>query len=128
VFVTETGHLDGPRYVINFPTKKHWRAPSQLAYIDAGLTDLIRVLRDLNIKSVAVPPSEQATAAWNGQTSNPDWSKPLEQVPDIRAIIYPPGAGTRAIRGLDGLRMTWGRAVLLEALRRYLDQRRAMEP
>jgi O-acetyl-ADP-ribose deacetylase (regulator of RNase III) len=128
MFVTETGHLDGPRYVINFPTKKHWRAPSQLAYIDAGLTDLIRVLRDLNIKSVAVPPLGVGNGGLEWADVEPRLVEALEQVPDIRAIIYPPGAGTRAIKGLDGLRMTWGRAVLLEALRRYLDQRRAMEP
>lgn len=47
MFVYETGQLDGPAYIINFPTKKHWRSPSQLAYVDAGLTDLVRVIGDL---------------------------------------------------------------------------------
>lgn len=55
MFVVDTGQLDGPKHIINFPTKKHWRAPSKLAYIDAGLIDLIRVIRELNIASVAVP-------------------------------------------------------------------------
>jgi O-acetyl-ADP-ribose deacetylase (regulator of RNase III) len=36
MLIAETGQLDGPKYIINFPTKKHWRAPSNLAYIDAG--------------------------------------------------------------------------------------------
>lgn len=49
MFVVDTGQLDGPKHIINFPTKKHWRAPSKLAYIDAGLIDLIRVIRELNI-------------------------------------------------------------------------------
>lgn len=128
MFVTETGHLDGPRYVINFPTKKHWRAPSKLAYIDAGLTDLIRVLRDLNIKSVAVPPLGVGNGGLEWADVEPRLVESLQQVPEVRAIIYPPRGGTRAIKGVGGLRMTWGRAVLLEALRRYLDRRRAMEP
>ena len=37
MLVVETNQLHGPTYVINFPTKKHWRAPSQLSYIDALL-------------------------------------------------------------------------------------------
>ena len=41
MLVVETNQLHGPTYVINFPTKKHWRAPSQLSYIDAGLVNLM---------------------------------------------------------------------------------------
>lgn len=31
MFVTEVNELIGPRWIINFPTKQHWRDPSQLA-------------------------------------------------------------------------------------------------
>jgi hypothetical protein len=41
MLVVETNQLHGRTYVVNFPTKKHWRAPSQLSYIDAGLVDLV---------------------------------------------------------------------------------------
>ena len=44
-----------PQYIINFPTKKHWRDPSQLAYIDSGLADLVNVISGLNITSIAIP-------------------------------------------------------------------------
>lgn len=54
--VWETGSLTQPRYIINFPTKTHWRGRSRLADIDAGLVDLCRVVRDLGITSIAVPP------------------------------------------------------------------------
>jgi O-acetyl-ADP-ribose deacetylase (regulator of RNase III) len=128
MFVTETRHLDGPRYIINFPTKKHWRSPSQLGFIDAGLSDLIRVLQDLDIKSVAIPPLGAGNGGLDWADVEPRLLKALECVPDVQAVIYSPGGGTREIAGLDGLRMTWGRAVLLEAVRRYLEQRRAMEP
>lgn len=43
------------RYVINFPTKKHWRGQSQRSYIDDGLVDLVRVIEDLGIKTIALP-------------------------------------------------------------------------
>lgn len=45
VHVWETGSLSGPRFIINFPTKRHWRAPSKLADIEAGLADLAEVIR-----------------------------------------------------------------------------------
>lgn len=44
------------RWVLNFPTKRHWRQPSRMEDIRAGLDDLVRVIGELNITSVAVPP------------------------------------------------------------------------
>lgn len=44
MFVTDSEMLDGPRWIINFPTKRHWRHPSKLEWIDAGLEDLRRVI------------------------------------------------------------------------------------
>ena len=56
MFVFRTGQLTNPKYVINFPTKGHWRARSRLNDIEEGLTDLRRVIRDRKIQSVAIPP------------------------------------------------------------------------
>jgi O-acetyl-ADP-ribose deacetylase (regulator of RNase III) len=55
MFVTENRALLGPRWVINFPTKKHWRHPSQMAWVREGLKDLVRVIRKHGIRSVALP-------------------------------------------------------------------------
>ena len=44
-----------PRYIINFPTKDHWRNGSRMQYIDDGLADLVRQIRALGIRSVAIP-------------------------------------------------------------------------
>ncbi|MCW2691226.1 MAG: hypothetical protein JWR37_6116 [Mycobacterium sp.] len=128
MLVAETGQLDGPKYIINFPTKKHWRAPSNLAYIDAGLVDLVRVLRELKINSVAVPPLGVGNGGLLWSDVEPRLVSVFHQISDVEAVIYPPSDGARAIEGVKGLQMTWGRAVMLEAVRRYLQQRRAMEP
>lgn len=58
MFIWDAGALggDGPRYIINFPTKNHWRSKSKLSDIRVGLDDLVRQLKDLSITSVAVPP------------------------------------------------------------------------
>jgi O-acetyl-ADP-ribose deacetylase (regulator of RNase III) len=70
MFVTETDELDGPRWIINFPTKDHWKGSSRLEWVESGLQDLRRVLRERQIKSVAIPPLGQGMAAWIGRRSN----------------------------------------------------------
>jgi O-acetyl-ADP-ribose deacetylase (regulator of RNase III) len=37
MFITERQHVPGPRFIVNFPTKQHWRHPSRLEWIDQGL-------------------------------------------------------------------------------------------
>lgn len=59
---TRQDHLVGPRWIVNFPTKRDWRAPSQLAWIVSGLRDLRRFLVDEQVPSVAIP----ALGAGNG--------------------------------------------------------------
>lgn len=56
MFVTETGEAFGPRYIINFPTKRHWKEASRMEYITTGLEALKVVLREYCIESVAIPP------------------------------------------------------------------------
>ncbi|MDH2432040.1 macro domain-containing protein [Pokkaliibacter sp. MBI-7] len=64
MFVTETGELMGPRWIINFPTKQHWCGKSQLAWIEAGLTDLRHFIVTHQVRSITIPPpSAQATVA-----------------------------------------------------------------
>ncbi|MHB8764471.1 MAG: macro domain-containing protein [Deferrisomatales bacterium] len=55
VFVTENRGIAGPRWIINFPTKKHWRNPSRLDWVRAGLEDLACVVREYGIRSIALP-------------------------------------------------------------------------
>src|SRR6201987_4374327 len=56
MFVYETGLLTGPRFVINFPTKRHWKGKSRIKDIEAGLVALAREVKDRGIRSIAVPP------------------------------------------------------------------------
>jgi len=56
MFIYDAGGLLKPRYIINFPTKRHWRERSRLSYIDEGLRDLVDQVRRLNIRSIAIPP------------------------------------------------------------------------
>lgn len=57
MLVVKDSNLDlGERLIINFPTKVHWRQPSKYEYIESGLKDLVRVIRDYEVSSIAVPP------------------------------------------------------------------------
>jgi O-acetyl-ADP-ribose deacetylase (regulator of RNase III) len=56
MFVFETGSLNGPKYIFNFPTKRHWRAPSRIEDIASGLQALVKDIVRLQIKSIALPP------------------------------------------------------------------------
>lgn len=67
MFVVPVVELRTPRYIINFPTKSHWRSRSRLDAIEAGLEDLKRVVNDLGLTSVAVP----ALGAGNGGSTGP---------------------------------------------------------
>lgn len=128
MFVYETGLLHGPRLVVNFPTKKHWRAPSQLGYIDAGLADLIRVIDQHNISSIAVPPLGAGNGGLDWADVEPRIVAAFAARPDVRVVLYAPAGGVRQIAAPAAIRMTWGRAIMLEAVRRYLIRRRALEP
>ncbi len=55
IFVTETGQFF-PRFIVNFPTKNHWRYPSKYEWIEAGLIDLAGWMSANKIKSIAIPP------------------------------------------------------------------------
>ena len=56
MFVFDAGQLLRPRWIVNFPTKGHWRSNSNLADVASGLDDLRRVIDELGITSIAVPP------------------------------------------------------------------------
>ncbi|QUV80461.1 macro domain-containing protein [Chloracidobacterium thermophilum] len=71
MFVFETGQLTPPRFIINFPTKRHWRSKSRIEDIEAGLGDLVKVIRDRNIRSSPFRRWDAAWVAWTGMMSAP---------------------------------------------------------
>lgn len=83
--------LASPRLIVNFPTKKHWRGASKLAYVEAGLEDLIRVLRERAVTSVAVPPLGCGLGGLQWSDVEPRIRAAFAQLPDARVLLYPPG-------------------------------------
>lgn len=126
--VTPIQQITGPRLVINFPTKKHWRSPSRLEYIDAGLIDLKRVIREYDIKSIAIPPLGAGNGGLDWRDVEARLREAFTDMPDVVIRLYAPSAEQRKLDATPNLRMTWGRALLLDLLRHYVHQRQATEP
>ncbi|WP_068057407.1 type II toxin-antitoxin system antitoxin DNA ADP-ribosyl glycohydrolase DarG [Nocardia xishanensis] len=125
IFVWETGALSGPRFILNFPTKRHWRSPSKLPDIEAGLKDLVTVIRTYQIRSIAIPP----LGCGNGGLSWHDvapliWTALEPTAADTEIRVYPPeGAPPAAemITRTAAPRMTIARAAVLKLLKVYED-------
>jgi O-acetyl-ADP-ribose deacetylase (regulator of RNase III) len=56
MFVFDAGGLVKPHFIVNFPTKDHWKGKSKIEFIGDGLVDLVAQVRRLRIKSIAIPP------------------------------------------------------------------------
>lgn len=56
MFVFQRRQLRNPKFIINFPTKRHWRGQSRIGDIEAGLQSLVKEIRERHIGSIAMPP------------------------------------------------------------------------
>jgi O-acetyl-ADP-ribose deacetylase (regulator of RNase III) len=90
MFVFETKQLTNPRYVINFPTKRHWRGKSRLSDIEAGLGALVGEIRSRGIHSIAVPPLGSGLGGLNWSDVRPRIERALGPLPDTRVVVFEP--------------------------------------
>lgn len=119
MFVTRNPELVGPTWIINFPTKKHWRHPSKLEWVRDGLKDLLRVIKEKEIKSIAIPP----LGAGSGGLSWNDVRKEVEAALgglDIDVVVYEPAPNyVNAPKLFGSVPLTPARALISELIRRY---------
>src|SRR5437870_2689881 len=92
MFVQAGVELDGRRWIINFPTKKHWRQPTQLAWIDSGLADLKAVIRERGIKSIALPPLGCGNGGLDWNDVRPRIEATLGELKDVEIVVFEPTA------------------------------------
>lgn len=89
LLVFKTGKLM-PQYIINFPTKKHWRSKSKLEYIEQGLEDLVEIIRTEQIKSIAIPPLGCGLGGLKWRDVKPLIQKYLEPLQEVEIRVYEP--------------------------------------
>lgn len=119
VFVTEPRELNGARWIVNFPTKQHWRSPSKLEWVTEGLQSLRRFLVAQGVRSVAIPP----LGAGNGGL---DWHDVRHEIEaalgdlDLDILVYEPTSQYQNVARRQGVeKLTPARALIAELVRRY---------
>ncbi|MEO7427057.1 MAG: macro domain-containing protein [Fibrobacteria bacterium] len=120
VFVTENNAITGPKWIINFPTKKHWRNPSKIEWVNKGLDDLVRVVREKEIKSIAIPPLGCGNGGLDWKDVRPLIEKAFGKVADVEVSVYAPIShylNSPKPSGIESL--TPSRAMIVELIRRY---------
>lgn len=124
MFVFETSGMFNPRYIINFPTKRHWRGKSRLEDIESGLHALIQEVKRLNIKSIAVPPLGCGLGGLKWSVVLPMIEKAFSLLPHVRVHLYAPhgapAAKTMPVRTTKP-EMTITRALLIKLMEKYLE-------
>ena len=123
-----TNQITGPRYVINFPTKKHWRSPSNIRYIQEGLVDLRRVVHELGLRTVAIPPLGSGNGGLDWNDVEPLIRDEFESDANVTILLFAPSTGTREIAAKVDVRVTPFRALVLQLISAYAAQRQASEP
>lgn len=93
MFVHATGKLSGPRWIVNFPTKQHWRNPSRIEWIIAGLADLRRVIVESGIRSIAIPPLGCGNGGLDWRDVRPEIERALGELDGVEVMVFEPTEG-----------------------------------
>jgi O-acetyl-ADP-ribose deacetylase (regulator of RNase III) len=124
MFVFETTAMVNPKFIINFPTKRHWRGKSRMEDIDAGLQALVEEIGRRKITSIAIPPlgSGLGGLVWNVVRTRID--AVLRDIAGVDVVVYEP-SGSPDVKTMAHVRevpkMTAGRAALVILMHRYLN-------
>jgi O-acetyl-ADP-ribose deacetylase (regulator of RNase III) len=117
------GMTGGPRWIINFPTKKHWRAASHLGDVESGLVDLVVTIRRLGLRSIAIPPLGCGHGGLDWNDVRPRIESALAELSDVRVMLYAPTGAPASVEMPNRTQrpaMTLGQAALVSLMDRYL--------
>jgi O-acetyl-ADP-ribose deacetylase (regulator of RNase III) len=124
MFTFHTGRLS-PRLIVNFPTKRHWRQPSRLEDVREGLADLVRVIMDFKIKSLAIPPLGAGNGGLDWNKVRPLIVEALAGLDGVTVHLFEPGQAPPAREmpvAPNRVKMTPTRAAVLLAFESYLER------
>lgn len=120
MFVTENRTLGGPQWLINFPTKKHWRHPSKLEWIREGLQDLRHVIEEKGIQSIALPPLGCGNGGLDWNEVRPEIEQSLGDLSHVDVLVFEPTPQYQNVAKRTGvMKLTPTRVLVAEMIRRY---------
>lgn len=115
-FVFRDSNLtSGEKIIINFPTKKSWRKPSEYSFVEAGLDDLLEVIEHEKIKSIAIPPLGSGNGGLKWEKVKKIIEEKLHHL-DIEIFVYEPNALIKEQLKKERVKLTDARALLLYML------------
>lgn len=120
MFVHQTGQLTNPKYIINFPTKRHWKGKSTIEDIESGLDDLLQVIQKLHIKSIAIPPLGSGLGGLEWSVVRARIEAKLSEIDCTIKVFEPLEQKIEKNISKEAPKMTAGRAALVELIDRYL--------
>lgn len=110
----------GPRYIIHFPTKKHWRNPTQLEWVESGLVALKELILKEKMKSVAIPPLGCGNGGLKWEQVKPMIEAELSSLEGVEVVVYEPTAKYQNVAKKKGVeKLTPPRAMIAELIRSY---------
>ncbi len=119
LFVTKTGQIR-PKFIINFPTKDHWRNKSKIKSIELGLIKLSKLIEDEKISSIAIPPLGCGNGGLSWTAVKPMIYGHLKDVSkNAKIIIYEPGYNNQIVKPKKEMKLTPARAMLMSSLNNY---------
>ena len=122
MFIFSTGNLFNPKYIINFPTKRHWKGKSKIEDIQSGLVALVEQVKQLSITSIAIPPLGCGNGGLDWAIVKPKIESAFSQLPDVSVILYEPSsapAPENMVVGTKKPKMTRSRALFIQLLELY---------
>ena len=90
VLIYKTDSIFNPKYIINFPTKRHWKGKSKMTDIDSGLTDLKSQIQLLGIRTIAIPPLGAGLGGLNWSEVKDRIESTFADLTDIQVLLYEP--------------------------------------
>jgi len=121
LFVTKENTIAGEKIIINFPTKKDWRTPSEYEYIEKGLDDLLRIINEYEIKSIALPPLGAGSGGLIWEKVKKIIEEKLKDL-DIDIYVYEPTAAIKEEMKAERVKLTDARALMLYVLYDLVNQ------
>lgn len=120
MFVYETRSLTSPKFIINFPTKRHWKGKSRIEDIEAGLQALVDEILKRNIRSIAIPPLGAGLGGLSWSEVRPRIINAMSKLADVRVVVFEPISAPIATKSREVPSITPGRAALVVLVSRYL--------
>jgi O-acetyl-ADP-ribose deacetylase (regulator of RNase III) len=118
--ITMPMELSGPKWIVNFPTKQHWRRPTELEWVQAGLADLRTFIEREKVKSIALPPLGCGNGGLDWEVVKEEIVSHLSELPDTEVMIYEPTKQYQNMAKKQGVeKLTLPRALSYELIRRY---------